>query len=250
MKETFRKQLLAGKSLVGTIITLPCPEIAEIMVSSGFDWLFIDLEHTTLDLQSAQRLLQTVSPKAYGIIRCPANEEVWIKKCIDLGADGLILPQIRTKNDAERAVRYSKYPPSGDRSVGIARAQGYGANFQEYIDIANENIAIILQIEHIEAVENMDAILQGEGIDCVVVGPYDLSGSMGKIGQVTDPQVLEAISEVREACMRAGVPLGIFGATADAVQPYIEQGFKLITVGMDVMFLGSAARNVIDNLRS
>lgn len=249
MKESFKKRLLTGKTLVGSLITLPCPEIAEIMVSAGFEWLFIDLEHSALNLQSVQRILQAVSSKAFCVIRCPSNEEVWIKRCLDTGADGIMIPQIRSMGDAERAVRYSKYPPIGDRSVGISRAQGYGMNFQEYVNKANESIALIVQIEHIEAVKNIDAILKIEGIDCVFVGPYDLSGSMGKIGKVTDSEVLEAISKIRDACIRGVIPLGIFGVTADSVQPYIEQGFKLIAVGIDVMLLGSSARNIIEDLR-
>ena len=250
MKPSLKKRLVAGETLIGTVITLPSPEIAEILAAAGFDWLFVDLEHSALDFQSAQALLQAAGNKIFCVIRCPSNEEVWIKKSLDLGADGLIIPQVRSAQDAERAVQFSRYPPLGARSVGMARAQGYGQTFQHYIDSANDDIALILQAEHIEAIANIASILQVPGIDCVFVGPYDLSGSMGKIGQVTDPGVLEAIAAVRQACLSANVPLGIFGATPDSVRPYISQGFKLIAVGIDVMVMGSAARSIVRALRS
>ena len=249
MRESFRKKLVSGETLLGTLITLPSPEMAEVLAMSGFDWLFVDLEHSPLDALSAQRIIQAASPLAYCIVRCQANDEVWIKKSLDTGADGLIVPQVRSKSDAERVVRAAKYPPMGERSVGIARAQMYGRGFTEYVESANDSIAVIIQVEHREAVENIDSILEVSGIDCVFVGPYDLSGSRGKTGRVDDPEITAAVAAVGDACSRMSVPLGIFGATAAAVRAYIDQGFKLIAVGMDVTLAASAAGIVLGELR-
>jgi len=249
MTDSFRKRLARGELLFGTIITLPTPEISEILSQLGVDWLFVDLEHSALSIQDAQTILQIAGLHVPCVIRVPSNEEVWIKKCLDIGPAGIIVPQLRGAADAERALRHSRYPPQGSRSVGIGRAQGYGAKFQEYVNSANDEIAVILQIEHIDAVKDISRILDVPGIDCLFVGPYDLSASMGKIGQINDPDVQEAISIVKERADQAHMPLGIFGATPQAVKPYIESGYKLITVSMDVALLGGAAENMIASLK-
>jgi 2-dehydro-3-deoxyglucarate aldolase/4-hydroxy-2-oxoheptanedioate aldolase len=249
MKGSLRKRLWAGELLIGTIISLGAAEVAELISLLGFDWLFVDLEHSALDMAAAQAILQAASPTTPCLVRVPVNDEVWVKKCLDLGPAGLIVPQICTQEAAQRAVAYCKYPPAGRRGVGIARAHGFGVNFADYVARANEETALIVQVEHIEAVANIDAIVQVSGIDCVFVGPYDLSGSMGKIGEVTHPDVLAAISRVEDCCREADMPLGIFGATAEAVAPYIERGYRLIAVGVDVTLLAQAAESTLAALR-
>jgi 2-keto-3-deoxy-L-rhamnonate aldolase RhmA len=133
--------------------------------------------------------------------------------------------------------------------VGIARAHGYGLFFQEYIDTANQNVAVILQIEDVEAVNNIEAIVRVKGFDALLVGPYDLSGSMGKIGSVSDPDVQKQIEKVRSVCTEAGLPLGVFGMGVRAVKPYIDKGFTLIGMGVDTTYLIDAAREAIQNIR-
>ena len=249
MKAPFRKRLRNKERLLGTLVTLPVPEVVELAVGAGFDWLFIDMEHGALDVRSVQQLLQTASDKIECVIRCPGNEEVWIKKCLDLGAAGVIVPQVKNAAEAEQAVQFSKYPPVGSRSVGVARAQGFGLRFQEYVTTANEDVALIIQVEHIDAVENIDEITNVSEIDCVFVGPYDLSGSIGKIGEVTSPEVLRAICRIRESCQQKGLPLGIFAATADGIQSYMREGYSLLTVGIDSTLLGKSYHNLVETLR-
>jgi 4-hydroxy-2-oxoheptanedioate aldolase len=241
---SFQRKLVRHDLLAGAIITLPSPEIAEIFSLSGLDWLFVDMEHSALTFQDAQRILQTAAPKVPCLIRVPANDAVWIKKALDIGASGIIVPQVKTADDAVRAVRWGKYPPAGDRSVGIARAQGYGATFGEYVASANDETAVVIQIEHIDAVDDIDNILKVPGIDAVFIGPYDLSASMGKTGRTTDTDVQQAISRVKACAERARMPLGIFGATAEAVQPYIREGYTLIAAGIDTMLIHAAAKNI------
>jgi 2-dehydro-3-deoxyglucarate aldolase/4-hydroxy-2-oxoheptanedioate aldolase len=247
---SFKEKLIGKDLLFGTIITLPSAEIVEIFCQAGFDWLFIDLEHGAMSIKDAQLLLQVAGTKIPCLVRVPSNDETWIKKVLDIGASGIIVPQVRTEKDVMRVVQVSKYPPEGVRSVGIARAQGYGENFQDYVASANREISVVIQIEHIDAVENIEKILKVPGIDCWFVGPYDLSASMGKTGLTTDPEVRNAISKVAKAAERASISTGIFGATTAAVEPYIKNGFTLIAVGIDSMLIGKAAKEIAGSCKA
>ena len=173
------------------------------------------------------------------IVRVEASAEVPIKKALDIGAAGIIAPMVNSAEQAEQVVRWAKYAPLGTRGVGIGRAHGYGAKFQEYVQHANENVAVIVQAEHIDAVNNIEKIVQVAGVDAVLVGPYDLSASLGRLGEVRHPEVVAAIEHVTQVCQAAQMPLGIFGLSAEAVKPYIERGYTLITVGVDTVLLGS-----------
>jgi 2-dehydro-3-deoxyglucarate aldolase/4-hydroxy-2-oxoheptanedioate aldolase len=248
MDHQFRARLLAGEVLVGSLVTLPAPEVAEILAGLSFDWLFIDAEHAPIGIHDAQMLLQAAGPGCPCLVRVPAGEEVWIKAALDIGAAGVIVPQVHTPQQAEQVVRLCKYPPQGARGVGVARAQGYGGRLTEYLATANEEVAVVVQAESAEAVRNIRSIAQVPGIDAVLIGPYDLSSSLGKVGQLDDPEVTEAITAVTEACLDAGVRLGIFGANAAAVRPFIQRGFTLIAVGIDTLFLAQAAGDVLSGL--
>jgi 2-keto-3-deoxy-L-rhamnonate aldolase RhmA len=250
MAHQFRARLADGELLIGTMVTLGCPEVAEILALAGFDWLFIDAEHSPLEARDMQALLQGAGAATPCLVRLSSGEEVPVKKALDIGAAGIIAPQVNSPEQAEAVVRFSKYSPEGARGVGIGRAHGYGLGFQEYVDSANESVAVIVQAEHADAVENIEAIVGVPGIDGVLVGPYDLSASLGRLGQVDHPEVTGAIDRVTRACRDAGVRLGIFGASPDAVKPYIEKGYTLITVGVDTTMLGGAAKNVLAELKT
>jgi 2-dehydro-3-deoxyglucarate aldolase/4-hydroxy-2-oxoheptanedioate aldolase len=249
MKESFRTRLKRGETLLGSLLTLPSPEIAEILAMTGLDWLFIDLEHSTMEVRDAQGILQAVAGRVECLLRLPLNDEIWIKKALDTGAAGIILPQVNTVEEARRAVQLSCYPPLGSRSVGLARAQGYGMKFQEYLDQANKEVVVVIQAEHILAVQNIEALVRVEGIDAVLVGPYDLSASMGLAGQVDHPEVQAAIEQVRGACRESGMPLGVFATTAQRASQFLSQGFSLLAVGSDALFLSQAAGSAVQHLR-
>jgi 4-hydroxy-2-oxoheptanedioate aldolase len=243
----FAARLRAGETLLGSIIALPCPEVAELFSRAGFDWLFIDTEHAPLDAFEAQGLLQAA--RCPCLVRVHAGEEAVIKKALDIGAAGVVVPQVNTAADAERIVRYCKYPPRGSRGVGIVRAQGYGLDFQEYVASANDNVIVMLQIEHIDAVNHIESIVRVPGVDALMIGPYDLSGTMGKLGQVNDPEVEQAIETVRMACAAVEMKLGIFAATAEGMKPYIRKGYTLPIAGMDLMLLAASARGMVQALK-
>ncbi|MDG1894536.1 MAG: aldolase/citrate lyase family protein, partial [Fuerstiella sp.] len=139
---------------------------------------------------------------------------------------------------------YARYAPVGSRGVGLARAHGYGFQFDEYVSSANDHVVVIVQAEHKVAVDNIEAIVAVPGIDAVLLGPYDLSASFGKMGQINDPEVTAAIDRVVTTCQSADIPIGSFGVTADAIRQYEEQGISLLCAGVDVLFLGSGARKM------
>ena len=232
------------------MVTLPSPAIAEILAGLGFDWLFIDGEHGPLETRELLGILQAVSRDVACIVRVPAADEVAIKKVLDLGAAGIIVPQVNSAEQAADVVRFARYAPQGTRGVGLARAHGYGLRFQEYVSSANEQIAVIVQAEHVRAVENIESIARVSGVDAVLLGPYDLSASLGKMGQVDDPGVVAAIARVTDACRAAGMPLGYFGVTAAAVRPYAERGYTLLVAGVDTFFVGQGAKTLLAELKS
>ena len=242
MQNKFRNRLIRGDKLIGTMLTLTSPAVAEILASSGYDWLFIDCEHGPFETGDLLSVLQAVGDRAACIVRVSSVAEVPIKKALDLGAAGIIVPQVNTVDQARLVVQSARYSPLGSRGVGLARANGYGMNFQEYVETANDKISVMVQAEHVQAVENMEAIVQVEGIDAVLIGPYDLSASLGKMGQINDASVVQAIDHVTTVCQRAGIKLGIFGVSADAVNPYIQRGYTMIVAGVDTLMLGHAAQ--------
>jgi 2-dehydro-3-deoxyglucarate aldolase len=250
MLGTFRKRLKSGETLRGTMLTLPVPAVAEILAEVGFDWLFIDGEHGPLESAEILAILQAAGDRVACVVRVPAADEAPIKKILDLGAEGIIVPQVNTVEQAASVVRYARYSPQGSRGVGLSRAQGYGMRFQQYLETANERIAVIVQAEHIRAVENIESIVKVEGIDAILIGPYDLSASLGKMGQINDPAVLDAIEHVTKTCQSAGIPLGYFGVSAQPVRPYIDRGYTLIAAGADTLFLAGAAKRLLEELRS
>lgn len=249
MNELFLKRLMQGKLLLGTILTLPSPEVAEVLSQSGFDWLFVDMEHTQLDVQHVQRILQAVGRDYPCLVRVPSMDEGWIKKVLDAGPAGIIVPHVNTPEQVMRILSWSKYPPDGERSAGISRAQDYGLNLDDYMKKANRSLVIVPQVEHKNAIDNIEAISGVAGLSVLFVGPYDLSGSIGKLGRVNDSEIVEMIKKVRSACASKGLACGIFGVDAEAVKPYIELGYSLIAIGTDTSFLSKAVKKTLLSLR-
>ena len=248
MESSFRKRLLNGDVLVGSLITIASAEVAEIMAAVGFDWLFIDTEHSAFNASGAQKIMQAAGPGCPCVVRVPANDDVWIKKALDSGASDIIAPQINSAAEAEAVVRMCKYPPDGTRGVGIGRAHQYGLGFNAYMEKANKEIAVILQAETAQALRNISEIVQVPGIDAIFVGPYDLSASLGKMGQLTDPEVQQAIETITQACRTAGVRLGIFAATAKDITPFLEQNYTLLAVGTDGLLMARKAKEILQTL--
>ncbi len=247
---SLKKRLRQDEPLIGSLVTMPSPDVAEIMACVGFDYLWIETEHAPTGFVHAQALIQAVGGRCPTLLRIPDKEEVWVKKALDIGCDGIVVPQIRSMEEAQQIVAWSLYPPEGRRSVGVSRAHGYGMAFQDYVDRANDELVIVLQAEHGDAVGNIASIVEVNGIDAVLIGPFDLSGSLGVLGETDHPRVLEAIATVRRHCQAAGMPLGIFAPDVPMARSYIEQGFALIALGMDTFFLWRSAQDALDDLRA
>ena len=244
-----RNHLKQGELVLGTILSLNSPDVAEILSEIGFDWLFIDAEHSTLDPHHLGAIFQATGDTIPCVVRIPALDEIVVKKTLDAGAAGLLVPQVHNAEQAKQLVKWGRYYPAGSRGLGFGRAQGYGLKVGEYLETANESILLSVQAESAEAVKNIESIVRVDGLDAVLVGPYDLSASMGLPGQIEHPDVKAAIQHVANVCKGAGMPVGIFGMTAEAVQPYIEQGFRFIVAGVDTVMLGNAARQLLAQLR-
>src|SRR5262249_35894282 len=237
MVGNFRSRLWARESLLGTMVTLPVPAVAEILADLGFDWLFVDGEHGPLETRELLAILQAVGDRVACLVRVPGAEESPIKKALDLGAEGIIVPQVNTVEQAASVVRFARYAPAGSRGVGLSRAHRYGLRFQEYLEAANQRVAVIVQAEHARAVENIESIVKVEGLDAVLLGPYDLAASLGKMGRIDDPAVTDAIEHVTRTCQAAGVPLGYFGVPAQAIRPYMESGYTMMAARVYTLFL-------------
>ncbi|MFO7688005.1 MAG: aldolase/citrate lyase family protein [Desulfobacterales bacterium] len=250
MQTVFRQKLTERAPLIGTIVGSPAPETAEVLSLCGFDWLFIDMEHGAFDVLELQRMLQAVAGKVPCLVRVPVLEETWIKKSLDAGADGIIVPHVSSAAEAVQAVQLSKYPPMGRRSVGLARAHGYGTRFSAYVTQANDSVAVVLQIEHIDAVNHIEEILGVDNVDALFIGPYDLSASMGLMGRVNDPEVAAAMATVRTRAAEAGMPVGVFVAGAAEARPYVLDGYVLVAVSTDTMMLAGAARQIVDTVKN
>ncbi len=240
-----KTKLKNNELTIGSWVTIAHPAVVEIMATAGFEWLCIDMEHTSIDLASAQMLITTIQANDMkALVRVSKNEEVIIKRVLDMGADGVIVPMIKTKEEAQEAVSYVKYPPHGARGVGLYRAQGYGTGFEEYKKRVEEEIVIIAQIEHVEAVKNIEDIITTDGIDGTIIGPYDLSGSMGHPGEFEREDVKRAIEDVKRACEKHGKPYGFHVIESDParLQQRIDEGCTFLAYSLDFFFLGDSAR--------
>lgn len=246
----FARRLKQRELLLGTMLTLPSPEIAEMLSKCGFDWLFLDGEHGPASIVEWQRVMQAVGGRCACVLRVPSCSDVYIKKALDIGADGIIVPMINTAEQARDAVAWTRYPPHGKRGIGLARAHGYGLDFAAYLERANEDIALILQAEHVEATNNIDAIADVVGVDAIFVGPNDLSASMGKTGQLDDAEVSAAIDKVAQACTQRELPLGYFGVTVENVMPFVDKGYSLVCAGTDADFITRGAREIVAAIKA
>lgn len=241
------------KPIFGSWITLNNPSIAEIMADAGFDWLCVDMEHSVTDYTEAQQLILAIQSKGIkAFVRVGENNTRIIKRVLDAGADGIIVPSVNTAAEAKKAVDAVKYPPHGTRGVGLARAQSYGFGFDKYRDGASKEIILIVQIEHINAIRELDAILHTEGVDGSFIGPYDLSGSLGKPGQWDEPAVKEALVKYEETVKKYDKWVGFHVIQPDfnLVNEKIAKGYNFIAFSLDVLFLGTLVRNQMKELKN
>ena len=247
----FLAKLRKGQVCLGTGVSFTDPTVTEALCSV-LDYVWIDMEHTALTIETVQaHVMATLGSATVPLVRVAWNDPVLIKPVLDVGAAGIIVPLVRTADDARRAVAACRYPPEGIRGYGPRRPSNYGrAGGPSFCQTANENVLVIVQIEHIEAVENLDAILSVPGLTSVVVGAMDLSGSMGRMGQPRHPEVLQTIDTIIAKARRAGVFVGLAtGDDPDLAVEWIHKGMQWISLGTDTTLLLRAADLVCGRIR-
>lgn len=248
LKEDLRRR----KSTVGSWLTIGDGSVAEIMARSGFDWLVVDMEHSAITLDAAQSVIRIIGLSGVTpLVRVGENDPTVIKRVMDAGAHGVIVPMVNSATDAERAVSAVRYPPSGRRGVGLTRAQGYGFAFPQYCEWVRRKSVVIAQIEHRDAIEKLESILAVDGIDGSLIGPYDLSGSLGHPGEFDRPEVKQAIARYERVCKMMRKPMGFHVVQPDPkrVRDLKRKGYSFLAVGLDTLYLGLKAREVLREVR-
>lgn len=235
-----KEKLIRNKLVVGSWLTIGDPAVAEIMAKMGFDWLVVDMEHSAITLQQTQQLVRVIELcGVVPLVRVGENNANIIKRVMDTGAHGVIVPMVNSREDAEKAVAAVKYPPQGTRGVGLARAQSYGIGFDEYKQWNKSKSVVIVQIEHIEAIENLEEILEVAGVDASIIGPYDLSGSLGRPGDFDCSEVKKAFKDYQNICKRLRKSMGLHVISPDvkSLRKTITKGYKFVAYSLDTLFL-------------
>jgi 2-dehydro-3-deoxyglucarate aldolase len=240
-----KRKLQRREITLGSWLTLGNTAVAEIMAKAGFEWLVVDMEHSAITLDIAQQLIQVIEGcGVVPLVRVGENDATVIKRVMDAGAYGVIVPMINTKKQAEAAVNAVKYPPVGTRGVGLARAQGYGSNFEEYRDWVNKESIVIVQIEHVDAVNNLNEILKVKGVDGSIIGPYDLSASLGHPGEFNNAELKNALKRYLDICNSLKMPAGFHVVPAEAklMNDKIKEGYRLLGFSLDTIFLSTGIK--------
>ena len=245
------KQLLkSGKPTVGSMLNSGSPLIAEILAHAGFDWLIVDLEHSENDLANLQAMLQAISTTAtIPFVRLPTQDVVFIKRSLDLGAYGIVVPQVESVIEAEAVVKATRYPPIGRRSWSTPRGLLYGG--PDYFTRAADEIMVVAMLETAAGVQNARQIMAVEGVDACFVGPNDLSISLGYSPEATplSPEVEKAIETVKSGAAAEGKAAGIQTYTATALNERLQQGFTFVGLSTDIRFLSTAAKSAVSEVK-
>ncbi|MFX2484113.1 4-hydroxy-2-oxoheptanedioate aldolase [Serratia marcescens] len=247
----FKRALQEKRPQIGLWLGLCSSYSAELLAGAGFDWLLIDGEHAPNNVQTVLGQLQAVAPyPSQPVVRPPWNDAVIIKQLLDVGAQTLLIPMIQNAEQARDAVRATRYPPHGVRGVGSALARASRWNrVPDYLQQADEQMCVLVQIETREAVKNLDAILQVEGVDGVFIGPADLSADMGFAGNPQHSEVQRTIDDAIARIRAAGKAPGILMANKALAQRYLEAGALFVAVGVDTTLLARAAEALADEFK-
>jgi 2-dehydro-3-deoxyglucarate aldolase len=249
LKHALRDNLLT----IGSWISVGNENTTEIMAMADFDWLVIDMEHSAFSIETAQRLIRVIeSSDCIPLVRVGDNDSVIIKRVMDAGSHGVIVPMVNTADEARQAVRSVYYPPRGERGVGLARAQQFGEDFEGYKDWLQTEAIVIAQIEHIKAVENLEEILTVEGIDGFIVGPYDLSGSLGVPGELDHPLVREALEEIDRVAKKLHKSKGfhVVAPNTEEFTAKIADGFTFLAASVDMLLLSESCSRFLQSIKT
>ena len=246
MHHTILQRLRAGEPSIGSWMQLPSASVAEIMGDAGFDWVAIDLEHGSFALESLPDICRALElGGTVPFARVAQNGCKDIKQAIEAGVRGIIVPMIENRRDMEQAVEWAKYPPDGRRGVGYSRASLFGKRFASQFGNFNDELVLVAQIESICAIRSLDEILTVPGVNAMMIGPYDLSASMGLIGQFDHPDFANALELARRKAKQHGVPMGLHIVQPDpaGLRARVDEGYQFIAYGIDAVFLYRQAAN-------
>lgn len=255
-RKTFKETLRSRRPVFAAWTSLAHPSITEIFARSGVDFVGIDIEHSTISQAESQRIIAAAQAEgSLCLPRIASHNMEMVKRLLDSGADGIISPMVSTPEEARQLVSWCKYLPMGSRSFGIARGQGYGFDFAEYVAAWNDVSTLIVQIESAQGVKNIDAILALDGVDGAMIGPYDLSGSLGVPGQLEHPLVLAAAKTVVEACARHGKACGTqaIEPSPEGLRAAFREGYTFVVLASDIFVLwkwSERAADLIADLRA
>jgi 2-keto-3-deoxy-L-rhamnonate aldolase RhmA len=242
----FKEKIRSGSVVsLGSWQTMAHPSISEIMCKSGFEWVCVDLEHSSIGLREAEDLIRIIDLSGkIPLVRLSSNDSVQIKRVMDSGAYGIIVPVVNTLKNVTDAYEAMHFPTEGKRGVGLARAQSFGPGFSEYHDHYNERATFMIQIEHVDAIPNLREIFSHQGIDAYFIGPYDLSASMGIAGEFENEDFKDKVNQIKEIAAEMGVTSGIHIVEPDTkeLSNKIKEGFKFIAYGVDFRFLDVSCR--------
>ena len=246
-----KARLAEGKPAIGILQSMPSPHLTQLLAYAGYDWIFCDMEHGPITIESAQAMITaTKGTQTAPLVRVPWNLHWLVKPVLDSGAMGVIFPTIRTVEEAQAAVAAVRYPPVGVRGMGPHYAiSRWGLSQQEYIDASDDNVMAVLLVEHRDAVEDIESIVAVPGIDAMVIAPYDLSASYGHRDGPNHPEVQAAIATVETAVLAAGVPLGGLAPKIEQARGMIEKGYQLILAGMDRDLIADGAKASLEGIR-
>jgi len=245
-----KQKLQNGQTAYGGWMMIGHPTIAELMAGEGFDWICVDMEHTSTDLPTFHEIaLALKGTNVDLLVRLGSLDAVLAKRVLDSGAQGIIVPNINTAAQAKEAVAMAKFPPGGHRGASLCRATDFGRQFQEYYQAHNDNVTVAVMIEHIDAVNNIEEILSVPGIDATFIGPYDLSVSMGIAGQIDSPKVRDTQQRILDACRQHNIPPGIHVVPTDPdeIQARQAAGFRFIACGLDTNFIMDGCRAILSH---
>ncbi len=238
-----RRRLAQGEPSIGTWLSVPSPEVAEYVSKLGFDWLVVDSEHNPVDIRTLAQMFAAMSASSTApMVRIPWNDPQNFKRVLDAGAWGIVVPMVNSREEAERAVEAARYHPLGKRSVGGGRhAVSWGTTASDYYRHANDEVLLVLQIEHIDGVENADEIFSVPGFDACFIGPNDLGASMGLgLGvplESDHPRMIEAVAHIRETAKKHGVAPGIHCSSGDAINQRISEGFQFCAMASELRYM-------------
>lgn len=247
---SFKERCKGNPPQVGAWLNLASPLAAELLAASGYDCVLIDREHSPADMMTALAMLHAArTAGSVVLLRVPANDPAEIKRAADIGVDGIMVPQVESAADAERAARAAYYTPAGQRGLapGVIRASGFGRN-AAYLSDAAENMLLMCQIETARGADAVAEIAAVPGVDLLFVGPYDISAGLGYPGQPDHPAVRRRIEAIEQACRAAGTAIGGIPTPGRSAAALIEAGYALVLSGSDVGFLREGAEAQLKSL--